>query len=414
MKKILPVMILLLIGVALAAEQISSDNFSEPIIEPKLKDFYLPGETLSFNLTIQPKTDDDAKKIDGRYYEFSTSLESAEITVKVVYGGTGAIRYFTGKDYVKADVKDWEDGVVEIKVEVSGRVPNVEGRLSEIYALYVDIQDAEENAVPPVKIKVVNVQAFESYISELKSKLSSLKDKADELEAKGVYVVLAKEKLKTAEDSLKDGENYFSSKEYILANESLSKAESYIVEAEKSLRKAELEYKKSKLEEELGDLLYLMDEADVIVTKLKSEGISTLNYEIKLEDFKRTYAELNQKLATAGDYIDKELFDDAEKLLNEVEKTLDEKIDEINGMIAEMQGLIKETPTPTQTPTPEKKESAFKPITDAVNKLSEFLSENRDRILLYSGIAVAVVVVAFASYKGLKGYMRRRRFDELK
>ena len=416
MRKILPLMLLLLIGVALAAEQISSENFSEPIIEPKLKDFYLPGDEISFNLTIQPKTDDDAKKIDGRYYEFNTSLENPEITVKVVYGGTGAIRYFTGKEYVKADVKDWEDGVAEIKVEVSGKVPTVEERIAEIFALYIDIQDAEENAVEPVKIKVVNVQAFESFINELKNKLDSLKAKANELEEKGVYVVLAKEKLKEAEESLSDGESNFKNEEYLQANESLGKAESYILEAEKLLIKSELEFKKSRLEEELGDFLYKMDEADVIITRLKSEGVSTLNYEIKLEDFKRIYSELNQKLTAAGDYIDKELFDDAERVLEDVEKTLDEKLSELDMMITEMQGLMEEeeTPTPTPTPTPEKEEGAFKPISEAFSKISEYISENRERILLYLGGGVAVAIIAVVGYKGLKGYMRKRRFDELK
>ncbi len=413
MKKILlTIALLLIIGTALAAEQISKDNFSETVIEPKLKEYYLPGEEIRFNVTIAPKTDDDAKKIDGRYYEFNTSLSNPKIEASVYYKNDGSISR-TGKEYLKVDVKDWDDGLDQIKVKVSGTIPEISGRIAKIYALYVDIQDAEKDSVPPVVITVVNPQAFGDYVSSLESRLSSLNKKADELEDKGVSVVEAKEKLKLASEEIEEGKKALSNEDYISANETLSKADGHLSEAEKILKKAELNYRKSEVEKKLQSMLTLMEDADKTIAELKSEGYATLQFEIRLNDYKSKYTELSQKLSTVNDYISSELFDDAERVLQEVESSVNSYNEELRAMISEMQSLVAKTETPEETPT-STPEDVLKPVKEPFEKFSSFVSENKGKILIYGGAIVVLAVVSIVGYRGLKGYMRRRKFDELK
>ncbi|AIY90579.1 hypothetical protein [Geoglobus acetivorans] len=418
MRSALIVMLLLAVLITvtpvLAAETITKDNFAEPVIEPKLKDYYFPGDAISFNLTIEPKTSDDAELIDGRIYEFNTSLENSLIRVMVEYKDGGAITQ-QGGSYVKADVGDWDFGLDRIKVEVSGTVPEVNSRIQNVVVLGIDIQDAESNAVPPVVIKVVNKGLFNSYIQQLENRYSELEGKASSLEDRGAKVGEIKSKLNSAKAKLDEGKDYFSNGKYGDANTTLGEAENLLNEAQNMLRKVEVELLRDVVSQKLDIMLEKMTGLEIRIQQLKSRGEQTLDYEIKLEEFKRSYSDLKARLSQADDYLSNNLYDDAETTLEKVKTDVDMEIDAINSLISQLP--VEETPTstPAATPTPQPEgPSISEQIGEWFSGISGWLSENSGRILMYGGGAVVLIAAGFAGYKGFKKYMKKRKWDELK
>ncbi len=406
-----------LIGIAVAAQTVTKDNFAEPIVEPKLNDYYLPGASLSLNMTIEPKTTDDAKLIDGRVYEFNTSLENPSMKVSVEYAGTGPVRIYQDSDYIKADVKDWEDGLSKIIVEVSGKVPAVNERIKKVTVIGIEIQDAESGAVSPVVINVVNKDLFSSYISQLEEKYNSLSSKTGELENKGVAVAEIRLKLNSAKTKLDDGKTYLSNENYGEANASLSGAEGFLNDAEKLIRTAEITLLSENAKDKLNTMFSKMTEFELLIQNLKSKGKSTLSYEVKLDEFKQDYSDFNSRISQANDYLAKGLYDDAETVLNDVISGINSKTEEIVNLIDELKPMVEKTPTPT--PTPAEKETPQGPsigerISEFSSGLSSWFSQNRDKILLYGGGLLVLVIVGFAGYRGLKVYMKKRKWDELK
>ena len=114
------------------AETVTKDNFAEPIIKINDKT-YIPNETVvAFNLgdkikiyyKIEPKTDDDAKKIDDRYYYIHTSLENADISVDLRYKN-GAATLDIEDFSLQVPDADSLDGVASIEIELTGYVPPI-------------------------------------------------------------------------------------------------------------------------------------------------------------------------------------------------------------------------------------------------------------------------------------------------
>ncbi|WP_456368501.1 hypothetical protein [Geoglobus sp.] len=412
---ILTLTLILLTGVAIAAQTVTKDNFAEPLIEPKLKEYYLPGESLSVNMTIEPKTADDAKIIYDRVYEFNTSLENPSMRVVVEYAGSGPVRIYQGTDYVKAEVKKWDDGLNRIVVEVSGNVPKVNQRVAKVVVIGVDIQDAEDGAVKPVVISVVNKELFSEYISELDKRYDEISSKVSELESKGVAVAEIRLKLNSAKTKLDDGKTYFSDGKYGEANASLSDAESYLNDAENLVRMAEINLLVETAKDKLDIMFSRMTELELLIQGLKSEGESTLSYEVKLETFKQDYSDFNTRISQAEDYMNKGLYDDAETVLNDVISGIDTKTDEINQLVSELKPMVEETPTPapTEQKTPEGPGVGEK-VSEFFSGIALWFQENRDRVLLYGGGVVVLAVLGFAGYRGVRAYMRRRKWDELK
>lgn len=412
---ILAFMLITLTGIAIAAQTVTKDNFAEPIVEPKLKEYYLPGEYLSVNMTIEPKTADDAELIDGRVYEFNTSLENPSMKVTVEYAGFGPVRIYQGNDYIKADVKEWEDGLSKIVVEVSGKTPKVNQRIGKVIVIGVDIQDAEDDAVSPVVINVVNRDLFMSYISQLEERLNAVSSKVDQLESKGVAVAEIRLKLNSAKTKLDDGKAYFNDGKYGDANASLSDAEKYIDEAENLVRMAEINLLVETAKDKLDIMFSRMTELELLIQSLKSEGKSTLSYEVKLEEFKQEYSGFNSRISHAEDYMNKGLYDDAETVLNDIISGIDSKTEEINQLIDEIKPMVEKTPAPAQTEqkTPEGP-GVGERVSEFFSGITSWIVENRDRILLYGGGIVVLAIAGFAGYKGVKAYMRKRKWDELK
>ncbi len=397
--------LMLLVGIANAFETLTKDNFAEPIIEPKLKNYYTPGEKISFNFTIQPKTENDAKLIGGtitnaRLYEFNTSLDSPSIKVTVEYSSGASYINQVKKNYIAVGVYGPEGGVSEIVVEVKGTVPQISSRIAEITALYVKIQDAE-NAIEPVKIRVVNPNAFSSYISSLENKYSELSNKANELEKKGVLVSDLKIKLNDAKKKIDEGKDLFNSKDYVNADKTLTEAGSLLSDAETLVKEKEVSLLIDNANDMLNKMFTKMSELEVLINDLKSKGASTLEYEVKLNEYKQYYTELKSEIINAKDYLNNKLYEDAKSKAQDVINKAGLYLKGINSLITKISASV-------TTPKAQNFNLGF------VEKATKWINENKGGIITYGATLIGLLIVIFAVYKGVKRYRRRRKWDELK
>ncbi len=394
----------------MAAEQLTKDDFAEPVVEGINKTFYLVGDEISASYIVQPKTDDKATRLDNRYYEIYNYLDSPEIKVEVVYK-QGGIVIKEGEDYLNVKVNEWEYGLDSLKIKISGKIPKVDERVEDFVVLRVNVTDADADVLKPVVVKAVNQNAFSGAISSLESKVEELNSKASELENLGIAVGVAKQKINTAKDYLSDGKNYYNQKKYLEADSSLSKAEEYLNEAENELIRLDVNYRLTQAEDKLDNFLEKISELDSAVLQLREKGIATTAYDIKLQQFKTKYNSLYNRLeVNAKDYIDNGLYDDAKAAIESVVKEVDQATSEIDGLISEIKAQIpEETPAPTPTATP-----ASTPSEPFYSGIVEFFQEKRDVIVFYGGLLAGIVVLVFVGYKASKAYMKRRKWDELK
>ena len=403
---------MLIVAPVMAAEQLTKDDFAQPVIEGINKTFYLVGDEISGTYLIQPKTDDKATRLDNRYYEIYNYLDSPKISVQVIYR-QGGIVIKEGEDYLNVRVNDWEYGLDSLKIEISGKIPSIEKRVEDFVIMKVNVTDADAGVLEPVVVKVVNENAFSGAISSIENKIKELNSKASELEKLGVAVGVAKQKITSAQDYLSDGKDYYEKKKYLEADSSLSKAEEYLKDAENELTRLDVNYRLTQAEDKLNGLLDKISELDTAVIQLREQGIATTTYDIKIQQFKTKYSNLYNRLeVNAKDYIKNGLYDDAKATIEDVVKEVDQAVSDINGLLSEIKAQIPEqTPTPTPTPTPAPTVTPSEPF---YSGLVEYIREKKDIILLYGGALAGIVILGFAGYKATKAYMKRRKWDELK
>ncbi len=149
--------LLLLVAPAAGAEWLTRDNFVDPpVIEvngetyiPNMTSItFYPGDSVKIRYIIEPKSDTDAKLIDNRYYYILTSLEDAEVSIDIRYKN-GAATLDLEDFSLQVPDADSLDGIASIEIELSGFVPYVTDE-EEIKLMWIKVQDAEDNVLPPV------------------------------------------------------------------------------------------------------------------------------------------------------------------------------------------------------------------------------------------------------------------------
>lgn len=405
------VFLLFIVHPCLAAVHLNASDFADPhpVVEPK-KDYYKEGDEVNLNYTIAPKTDADATDVDGRYYDLHTSLNYPTFTVVIAYRN-GGILYPSIKPWekdVSIEVGDWEDGLDNVKIELSGKIPAPKTRLEEISILWINVSDADDNVLPPVKVKVIDFNKFTDDINSLKTRLKELEDRSKSLDEMGADVVDADKILKTASEDLDDAESYYKNAEYLKADEKLKDVDDGLKNAEKELNKAEAEYLYESAQEDLNEVQLLIVQFEYLIQQAKSENIIVTLYEFNLTKAKSDYNIQLDRLEKVDGYIEEEDYDKAKERANDViNATADIKTD-LENNIAKIKDLIAAqtvipTPSPTQSPTQPPLGFDF-----------SFITQNINFILKVVAVVVLAVIVVFGTYKGIGRYRRRRKWDELK
>uniref|UniRef100_A0A7C3RCK9 Uncharacterized protein n=1 Tax=Archaeoglobus fulgidus TaxID=2234 RepID=A0A7C3RCK9_ARCFL len=394
MKKIaIPLLLVILIAPALALETLTKDNFDTPEtqITPE-KVFYLPGETVTAEYIILPKSEKDMKLIGGedydtpRIYTFETDLENPHGVYTIYYykaGTFGDVLNFVGKK-AKVNVpgliiNNELRGVEKISVNITGLTPSISSRLELINLIKISIKDAEEDALPPLTIKVVNTQKFGEDIQKVRADAASLKS---DLDSAGVQY--NQSDFDEISSLLSSAENFVSQGKYVEANEKITEAEEKLKEIASQADKLKAETERDHIEDILNRAYLNLSVLEIALNKVANSK----NY----TTYVQTYAELKSKYDSL-----KKQFDDADKMITD--KKYSAAYEKLKAMRPDAENLLKsilELKTKIENEKPE----------------SIFPSLKLDLSLLpYIAAAVAAAVVVFAAVK-LRG--RRRKWDELR
>ncbi|AAB90313.1 coiled-coil domain-containing protein [Archaeoglobus fulgidus] len=345
MKKLMLILCLVvLIAPTAALETLTKDNFATPDtqVSPE-KDYYFPGDTVSVDYIILPKTEDDMKLIGGedyktpRTYTFETALENPywTIVIRYNYGSATKSEDFTGNK-VKVDVyglviEGELKGVKYIEANLTGRIPSVTERVEEIDLVSVSVEQAEEDALPPLTVKVVNVQKFSEDISKVRADADKLKS---DLDSAGVSY--NQSDFDEVYSLLDEAYNLYIQGKYLEADDKINQAEEKLDEIASQADRLKAETLRSKLKDSLDNAYLNLSMLEVALNKIENSQNYT-NYLQSYAELKSRYDDVKKDYDAADDlykdgkYSDaynsfKELEDDISSLLSDI-MTLREKVD---------------------------------------------------------------------------------------
>ncbi len=414
--------LLFVISPVLAAEHLNASDFGSPNPQGVGKEYYKPGERLEFLYYIVPADEDKKVKLDDRYYYVYSSLDGVSLraTVFLATGASIQHQYLNGRCQNPEDSCEILDGTVkmsfhigdtgsqggvdEIEVEVKGTVPSVEKRLETVKALWFEVSDADSNVLPPVEIRVLNLNKFTQDLDNVKERYKSLSTDATHLEEEGAVTVDAQRYLDKARDNITLAENYYKDGNYIQSDNKLTNAENLLDQAAFELSKARANYVYEKAKNELEKLSVAIVQFDYTINEAKDAGIPVSSYEFQLITLKSKYTNLAEKNDQTADYLEKNEFDDVIKRSNNVINKSAELTMQTNSLISELKKKIDETkvtptPTPTKTPTPEPQ---------------PFFFEQRDKLVLIGAVVAIIIGGGGAAAIAISKYRQKRAFDELK
>ncbi|ADB58465.1 hypothetical protein [Archaeoglobus profundus] len=398
----------------LGAETLTKDNFAEPEIKVNNKT-YVPNETtlvlneneyVWISYIIEPKTDDDATKIDERNYDISTELSDASMKYRIVFKNGASI----SKSGFTISVPDADDldGVDMIEINLTGYTPTIDVRLKEITALKIRVQDGGY-ILPAVIIYVKDDGKFTADLENAKSKYNELKDflanymgKADVTTLRN-YLDMVGDNLTLAEENLNE-------KDYINANKRLSNAEFWLEKAEEEKVAVEAKYLFSLADKRIKDIGENINKIDVYIEEIeKKELVNTsvlIDYKTRYSSLKSVFDDITTDLAVANGYISAGSYEDAKAKLENILSKLDEIESEVNGLLSELSSLVTVITTTTQESSEGSPQIELPEI--------ELPKIDWKIVGFYGGIVAGAIVVVALAVIGLKKYMKRRRWDELK
>ena len=396
--------LLLFIIPVLGAETVTRDNYAEPIIKVNNESYILNETVLIFNenkfvwidYLIEPKTDEDAKKIDDRNYDISTELNNAKLEYRIVFKNGASI----SKSDFTIDVPDADelDGVDRIEINLTGYTPSINERLKEIFALRIRIQDGGY-ILPDVKMYIIDLNMFSNDIDKAKDKLNELNDflvnytgKADVSTLKD-YLDCAKENITLAEDN-------FENEDYIYAEEKLKNAEFWLEKAEEEKIGVEARYLYSEADRNIKDLGNILSKIEAYLEEIEEKNLmntSTLiDYKTNYSGLKNRFDSLASDLAIAKGYLNIGSYEDAKSKLEKVLRDISDVKDDAERLLNELSSYLEVTPTTQQS---------------SWIKLPEM---DWEVLRFYAGIAGGVLVALALITIGVRRYLRRRKWDELK
>jgi len=399
--RLVPLFLLILIFPVLGAETVTKDNFAEPNIKVNNRT-YIPNETTIFfkandyvtvRYLIEPKTEDDAKKIDDRDYYLYTDLEDVEVKCRIVFKNGASLL----KEGLTVEVEDADnlDGIDYIEVNLSGYVPKEDIRFEELYALKIRVQDGGY-ILPSVIIYIKNNEKFLEDLQNAKERYDELSHFLANYTGK-VEVSNLEKYLDLASRNLTIAEENFNEKDYINADKRLRYAEELLNNASKESEGIEVRYKFSQVDERIRDLKRSVDEIKVYIDEIERKDLLNtsvlIDYKVRYEDLEDRLVGLINEKDRINNYISIGRYEDAKRNLESLMNKLGDVESEANVILNELKPIIMVTPT-TSTPTP-----------TTQTDLSSFV---------YAGIVGGCVAVVFMFVMIFRRYMRRRRWDELR
>ncbi|HDM60415.1 MAG TPA: hypothetical protein ENF96_02030 [Archaeoglobus veneficus] len=405
---------------AFALEKLNTSDFKEPDVTLKVNGEDLKptlsngkfvidkvcekGDTVEITYVIEPIDEDKAKEVDGRTYTARTELEGAVIKATVYYKNGGGVGYESspGKKYLDIKVGEWEDGLDKINVEIRDDVPAPSARLKEINALRFDVQEAEENCLPPVVLLVIDYDRFKSDISSMKERYNNLSAVLDQYIGKTDTSGLSNY-LNYASQNISLAESYYNDGEYIKADERLNYASEWLDKADTEAKKVKAEYACSQADERLREIGKSLDKIELYLDQIESEELvntsALLGYKSEFKGLQDESSSLAEELAVAKAYINDGKYGEAEMKANNIINEAEKLANSANALFEELKKVV----SPEETATPEPTQTA-----------EEFKMPGIPIDIKLVGVIVGGIIAAALAIMGIQRYMKRRKWDELK
>lgn len=391
--------VLILLITPAFGKYLTSNDFS--INVKGLKDYYTQNDEVSLSITILPKNEDIAKDMANRPYTFYNNLNAPrKLTVKIHFR-EGAVYSRSTTDkilIIDRECTNWDKGIDSVEINVSGVAPSIESGVEDFTAFEFEIENAE-----PIKVNItiVNPSKIESEISNLKSIVSEIENEINEL-AKKTEISDLMDRLDKIKQDINNLEVFYRNKHYeeVCKNIETVKEETNTLKLD--IKKVHARYYIDTAEDLLDRIDINITKAESLVNILKAEGKDVLNYTLALTDLKAEENRIRDKLRDLKNLYDDGNYDDVidrgDNILDD-EKTLLEKVTSI---INDLRGLLNPTTTTTAQTTQ-----------TTVLSLPK-INMDWKIVGFYGGITVGAVVVVALAVIGIRRYLKRRRWDELK
>ena len=397
----LTVAILTLTCLPVSGKYLTLNDFSIDV--KNVKDYYTPNEEVSLKITITPKNDDIAKEMSNRKYTFYNYLNTPRKTTVQISFRNGPIYSQSTTDkilVINREYTNWDQGIDSISLNVSGYVPSISSGVEKFTVFEIEIENAD---TIKVNVTVVNPPKLESEISNLKNELSQVEKEINDL-SKKTDVSDLKSKLSDVKRDLNDIEVLYNNKHYEDVSKKIDDVKNKIETLKLDTKKSYAKYYVNSAEDLINKIDVNLTKAESLIDLLKSSGKNVLDYTLKLADLKAEKSSLEDDVKDLRDLYDNGKYDDVISEGTDILKRENSLLEKISTLTEDLRKLIEVTPT-TQTTI----------HTTTTNATSVKLPKVNWRIVgFYGGIVAGAIVVVALAVIGLKRYMRRRRWDELK
>jgi len=419
---IFALLIFILIQPAIAIE-INASDFKEPDVTVEingieeiavLKDnkFEIEkvlekGDSVKLVYKIEPVDEETGKEVDDRKYTIISEIGNPVIKAKLYYrnGGGRVFENTPGKEYLEVEVLDWEDGLDNINVTVQGTIPSPTSRLQEVRLVYFDIQEAEMDCLPPVVVSIVDYNRFKNDIDSISKRYENVSAILDEYIGKADTSALA-DYLEKAENDISLAEGFYNEGDYKKADEKITNATEWLNNAEKEGNKVKAEYVFEQADKKLNSIGATLDKIELYLDEVSGMDVLTtsqiLDYKTEFRGLQEKANSLAEDFAVARGYLNEEKYVESEEKSKGILSEADKLEKEANAMFEELRDIV----TPEETPTPEKTE------TPEQTPAQEMKLPRVDFKLI--GIVMGIIIVLAVAGIGIRKYMRRRKWDELK
>jgi|GEM_PF-2084934 len=397
----LTVAILILTCLPVSGKYLTLNDFSIDV--KNVKDYYTPNEEVSLKITVTPKNDDIAKEMSNRKYTFYNYLNTPRKTTVQISFRNGPIYSQSTTDkilIINREYTNWDQGIDSISLNVSGYVPSISSGVEKFTVFEIEIENAD---TIKVNVTVVNPPKLESEISNLKNELSQVEKEINDL-SKKTDVSDLKSKLSDVKRDLNDIEVLYNNKHYEDVSKKIDDVKNKIETLKLDTKKSYAKYYVNSAEDLINKIDVNLTKAESLIDLLKSSGKNVLDYTLKLADLKAEKSSLEDDVKDLRDLYDNGKYDDVISEGTDILKRENSLLEKISTLTEDLRKLIEVTPT-TQTTI----------HTTTTNATSVKLPKVNWRVVgFYGGIVAGAIVVVALAVIGLKRYMRRRRWDELK
>jgi tetratricopeptide (TPR) repeat protein len=356
-------------------------------------------DNVKVNYIIEPKDEYAAQEVggeSGRSITIRTELKNAIIDAIVRYAsGAGVGSSSTPGQYflnirVAAYNAQAETSLDKIEVEVQGDMPSPSLRLEEIRVLWFDVQEAEEDCLPPVIILVIDYNQFQNDIDSLKEKYSNISAILDQYVGK-VDISKLSDYLDNVFQNVSLAETYYSNGEYKKADERLKFASEWLDKADTEAKKVKAEYAYNQADKRLREIGSILDKIELYINEIEGKKLvntsTLLNYETEFKELQRNSDDLTEELIAAKVYINNEKYSEAETKANTVLSEINDLENSANTLFDELKSIITAPEVTFQMP-------------------------NIDYKLF--GTVIGTIAAMATAIVGIRKYRRRRKWDELK